>query len=125
MTTAYWCVLVTMILPYIWVLIARIPGFTLERNLVPRIVSDSLTGIRQRSYWAHQNALEIIAPFAATVIIAHLLNVEQDRIDNLALAFIGFRVAHAMMYMANQGVLRSLMFVGGVACMITLFVAGA
>ncbi len=125
MTTAYWCVLVSILLPYVWVAIARLPDLTLEKNLIPRIVSDSLTGVRQRSFWAHQNALEIIAPFAAAVIIAHLAGLEQTTIDNLAITFIAFRVAHAFSYMANRGILRSLMFLGAFVCVVTLFVKAA
>ncbi len=125
MTIAYWCVLVTFVLPYIWVAIARIPGITLDKNLIPRIVSESLTGFRQRTYWAHLNALEVAGPFAATVIIGHQLQLNQNTLDTLALVFVGFRVAHAMAYMANQGVLRTLMFAGGFLSIVTIFVKAA
>ena len=125
MTTAYWCVFATFILPYIWVAIARFPGITLEKNLIPRIVSESLTGFRQRTYWAHLNALEVIAPFATTIIIAHLLQLNQNTLDTLALVFVAFRIAHAVAYMANQGVLRTLMFAGGFISMVTIFIKAA
>lgn len=125
MTIAYWCVLTAIILPYILAAIARLPGLTLERNLIPRIVSDDLSGVRQRSLWAHQNALEVIAPFVAAVVIAQILKVPQSTIDTLSIAFIGFRVAHALAYMANLGVLRSLMFLGGMGCIVGLFIAAA
>lgn len=123
MTTAYWCVLVVIMLPYPWALLATLPGFTLEGNLRPRFIAESFTGYRQRAYWAHLNALEAVAPFAAAVIIAQLLAVPQAKINNLALAFVGFRIAHALAYMANLGVLRSLMWFGGIACIIGLFVS--
>ena len=123
MTTAYWCVLITIILPYVWVAIARFPGLTLQRNLIPRIVSDDLTGVRQRSYWAHLNALEVVAPFATAVVIAHVLNAPQETIDTLALIFIAFHIGHALAYMANLGVLRTILFAGGFACVIGLFFA--
>lgn len=125
MTTAYWCVLATVVLPYIWVAIARLPGITLERNLIPRVVAEELTGVRQRTYWAHLNALEVIAPFAAAVIIAQTLGVQQARVDNLALAFVGFRIAHALAYISDQGILRSIMFGGGFVCIVALFVSAA
>ncbi len=125
MTTAYWCVLATIILPYVWVAIARFPGLTLERNLIPRIVAEELTGVRQRSYWAHLNALEVIAPFAAAVIIAQVLGVQQDRIDTLALTFVGFRIAHALAYISNLGILRTVMYGGGFVCVVALFVSAA
>ena len=125
MTTAYWCVFATFIFPYILVAVARLPSITLEKNLVPRIASKSLTGFRQRAYWAHLNALEAIGPFAATVIIAHLLELDQITLDMLALIFLGFRIAHAVVYMANQGVLRTVMFAGGFFTMVTIFLKAA
>jgi len=112
MTTAYWCVLTAILLPYVWVAIARFPGLTLERNLIPRLVAEELTGVRQRSYWAHLNALEAIAPFAAAVIISQLAGVSQDKINMLALTFVGFRIAHALAYISTLGVRRTVMFGG-------------
>jgi uncharacterized MAPEG superfamily protein len=123
MTTAYWCVLVTICLPYVWVALARLPGITLERNLIPRIVSEEFTGARQRAYWAHLNALEAIVPFAAAVMIAQSLNVQQETVNSLALTFVGFRIAHALAYISNRGVLRTVMFAGGFICIVALFVA--
>jgi uncharacterized MAPEG superfamily protein len=125
MNTAYWCVLAVILMPYLWAMTAEIPSFSLENNLKPRIKAESYTGFQQRAYWAHLNALEAVAPFAAAVIIASLLNVPQSNINNLALAFVGFRIAHALAYIANLGTLRSLVWFGGTACMVTLFVAAA
>ena len=125
MQIAHWCVLITILIPYSLVFMARIPGITLEKNLVPRIVSDSLTGVKQRLYWAHLNALEMIAPFTAAVIISQSFSIDQQAIDTLALIFIGFRVGHALMYAANRGVLRTLMFAGGMTCIVLLFLEAA
>lgn len=125
MTTAYWSVLIVIVIPYFLVLMARLPSLTLERNLIPRLVSDEFTGFRQRSYWAHLNALEAIAPFSAAIIIAHMSSVPQATIDTLALTFIVFRVVHALFYIANKGVLRTLSFVGGMTCIILLFIKAA
>ena len=125
MTIAYWCVLIAILLPYIWVAIARAPGFTLQGNLIPRVVCNSYEGFQQRFYWAHLNALEAIAPFAAAVIIAHNLQAEQSTIDKLALTFIGLRVAHALAYAANVGILRSIFFTSGIVCVIAIFINGA
>ncbi|VAW82752.1 hypothetical protein MNBD_GAMMA13-1728 [hydrothermal vent metagenome] len=123
MNTAYWCVLISIVMPYILGLLARFPGFTLEGNLRPRITAESLTGYQQRAYWAHLNALEAIPSFASAIIIANLLSVPQDTINSLALIFIGFRIAHALAYIANLGTLRTLMWAGGFVCIIALFVA--
>lgn len=125
MNTAYWCVVVVMALPYIWAVAATLPGLTLAGNLQPRITAQSFTGWRQRAYWAHLNALETVAPFAATVIMAQLLGVPPEKINPLAIAFVGFRFAHAFAYMANLGVLRSLFWFGGAGCIVAMLVAAA
>ncbi len=123
MNTAYWCVLIAILMPYILGLIARFPGTTLESNLIPRISAKSITGYQQRAYWAHQNGLEAIPSFAAAIIIAQITSVSQESINTLAMLFIGFRVAHAIAYISNLGVLRTLMWAGGMACIIKLFLS--
>ncbi len=125
MQIAHWCILVVIVIPYILVGMARLPGITLEKNLIPRIVSESLTGAKQRLFWAHLNALEMIAPFAAAVLIAQSLHVDQQLIDTLAVSFVAFRIAHAVMYVANRGVLRTAMFAGGMVCVVMLFANAA
>jgi uncharacterized MAPEG superfamily protein len=122
MTIAYWCVLIVIFMPIVWVFIARLPTFTLERNLVPRPTADQLTGYQQRLYWAHLNALEVVAPFSALVIIAHQLHGVQSTIDMLAVSFVGLRIAHAFAYAANLGVLRSLMFIAAWLCMVMILI---
>ncbi len=121
MNIAYWCVLAAILIPYGLVLIARFPGTTLESNLIPRISADSISGYQQRFYWAHLNGLEAIPSFAAAIIIAHMINTPQETINTLAMSFIGFRVAHAVAYVSNLGVLRSVMWAGGMACVVSLF----
>ena len=125
MTTAYWCTLAAAFLPYIWSMSWRMPVYGFKANLTPRKFEETLTGWRQRAHWAHLNAFESFAPFAAAVIIAHQLASSQTTVDNLAIAFIGFRVAHGVFYIANLGALRSLAFAGGAVCMVAIFLSAA
>lgn len=122
MTTAYWCVFTIILMPYVLVMVARLPTFSLQANLVPRLTSDQFTGYQQRFYWAHLNALEVVAPFSALVIIAHQLHGPQGAIDLLALSFVGLRVAHAAAYAANLGLLRSVIFFSSMICMISILI---
>ena len=122
MTVAYWCVVTVIFMPYIWVLSARLPTFSLQANLQPRISADELSGYQQRFYWAHLNSLEAIAPFAAVVIIAHQLHGYQPTLDTLALSFVGLRIAHALAYAANLGVIRSVIFFAASVCMVSIVV---
>ena len=125
MTIAYWCILAVIFLPYILVFMSRVPTITLENNLIPRLSAEELTGIQQRLYWAHLNALEAIAPFAAVVIIAHNLQMDPPLLNTLALSFVGLRIAHAIAYSANLGVIRSLIFIATQATMVTIFIKSA
>jgi uncharacterized MAPEG superfamily protein len=68
MTDAYWCVLISALMPYVWVMISkRRKGYD---NSAPRAGTGQLQPLQQRAYWAHENAFEAFGPFAAAVIIA-------------------------------------------------------
>ena len=54
MTIAFWCVLAAGLLPYVFVVIGKSGGLD---NNSPRQAALTLTGVRQRAYWAHQNVL--------------------------------------------------------------------
>ncbi len=125
MTVAYWSVFVAAVLPYALSLSWRVrnPAYTLAANRAPRRCVETLTGWRLRAHWAHLNGLETFAPFAAAVIVAHQLGAPQARLDVLAVAYIGFRLAHAAFYLADLGVPRSLAFGGGAACTVAVFLS--
>jgi len=123
MTVAYWCVFAAIFLPYMWVIIAKSkPGYD---NRAPRAQLEAAKGFRQRANWAHLNAFEAFAPFAAAVIIAHQAHAAQSMVDILALAFLAFRIAHGAFYLMNWASLRSLVWSGGFVCVIGLFLAAA
>ena len=120
MTTAYWCVLAAALLPYLTVGLAKArPGFD---NDSPRVWLEQLSGWRKRAYWAHQNGFEAFAPFAAAVIIAHLAQAPQGRIDALALGFVALRLVYIALYIADAATLRTIVWAGGMACVVGLFV---
>ncbi len=121
MTIAYWCVLVAMFLPALWVSAAKSGGFD---NAAPRESLAELDGWRRRADWAHRNALEAFAPFAAAVIIAHLLHGDQQTVDLLAMTFIGARLLHGVCYIADLATMRSLMWAIGMVCVVSLVLAG-
>ena len=124
MTYAYWYVFIAFLMPYLFTLLAKVaaPGFN---NAKPREFLENLDGWRKRSHWAQLNSFEVFPPFAAGVIIAHQLSAPQAYIDMLGLAFLGFRFAYGIMYMTNQALLRSVAFLGSLACIIGLFLVSA
>lgn len=127
MTTAHWCIFVTILLPYVWTIIAkRTPGNAGRfDNRAPREYLSRVQGMAARANWAQLNAFEALAPFIAAVLIAEKVGVAQGTVDNLAIAFVVARVGHGVLYLANQHLLRSLVWGIGFACVIALFVFAA
>ncbi len=125
LSTAYWCVVVAALLPYLWVVIAktRAKGFD---NADPRgSLARQTDPIVHRANAAQSNAFEAFAPFAAAVVLAQLAGVDGNRIGLLAVAFVVCRVLHGVFYVANKAPLRSLAWVGGFACVFVLLVQAA
>lgn len=116
----YLCVLLAAVAPYALVLSGRI-GDRIDIR-APRASSAMQTGWRQRSYWAHLNAFEAFAPFAAAVLMARLEGVPSWKVANLALAFLAARVLHGGFYLADKGRLRFLAFIAGCACSMAVMI---
>lgn len=125
LSTAYWCVLIAALLPYIWTVIAKSSGGRFD-NRDPRgwlARQENPRAIRANS--AQLNAFEAFAPFAAAVLMAQLAGVDPGRIGLLAVVFVIFRVLHGVLYIANRDRLRSLVWAGGLACVVALLVQAA
>lgn len=125
LATAYWCVLVAALLPYLWVAIAkgsaprydnRDPRGWIARQEQPRL---------RRAYHAHSNALEAFAPFAAGVLAAQLAGLAPAAIAGLSLGFVVLRIVHGLAYIADLAWLRSLAWFGAMGCVVTLFARAA
>ena len=132
MTIAYWCVLIGALMPILWTGIAKFTNLdgsasTIKPrdNKAPRPWLDTLTGYRQRAHWAQQNAFEAFPMFAAGVIIAHLAGAEQATINGLAIAWVCLRLAYGVVYLANVGVLRTVVWALALLCVVGLFVSAA
>lgn len=78
----------------------------------------------QRANRAHLNLLEQGMPFAALVLIAHLLGVSSALTVGAAAAFFWLRVAHAgiMLTMQKQIPIRPIVFTAGWICCVVLVV---
>jgi len=124
MTLAYWCVLVTALMPIVFAGIAKAGGNRYDNNR-PRDWLLGQGGWRQRANWAHQNSLEAFPPFAAAVIIAHQLDAGQTAVNALAVAFVLLRMGYGAAYITDRANLRSLLWLGAMACVIALFVVAA
>jgi uncharacterized MAPEG superfamily protein len=125
MTTAYWCVLIGALLPFVWTATAKMGGsrrMPISANHAPREFLQTVSGHQKRADWAQQNAFEAFPAFAAAVIIAHLADGAQTTIDQIALVWVIARVAHGICYIADWATLRSLVWFVGVGCVVGLFV---
>ncbi|MFK7957995.1 MAG: MAPEG family protein [Lysobacterales bacterium] len=123
MSIAFWSVLIAVVMPLVWTAIAKYSGR--YDNHQPRVYLEASTGYRQRAHWAAQNAMEALPGFAAGVIIAHLAGADPIWMDRLAMTFVAFRVAHGMTYLADWATARSLVWLGGLAAIVGLFVAAS
>ena len=125
MSIAYWCILVAAVLPYVWVSFAKSGGAGYN-NKDPRGWVAKQEGYRVRNAnGAHLNAFEAFAPFAASVLMAQFAGVDAGRVSMLAMAFIGFRILHGIFYLTGTQALRSLVWLGGFACVAALMVLAA
>ncbi|MEI2457027.1 MAPEG family protein [Lysobacter firmicutimachus] len=125
MSTAYWCLLIAALLPYLWTAVAKASGQRYD-NRDPRgwqARQDNPRSIAASA--AHLNAFEAFAPFAAGVIGARMNGVATEWIAVLSLAFVVFRVLHGAFYIARKPALRSLAWALGFVCAVALLVLAA
>ena len=125
MATAYCCILVAALLPYLWTAIAKTsaPGYN---NKDPRgwLARQDSRRVRNAN-GAQLNAFEAFPAFAAGVLMAQLAGVDPGRIGVLAVAFVAFRLLHGVLYLAGMHWLRTLAWTGGFACVLALLVQAA
>lgn len=128
MSIAFWCVLAGGLMPLIWTGVAKFSGdrkLGPRDNLNPREWLEQCTGVQKRAHWAQLNAFEAFPLFAAGVIVAHLAGVAQARIDALALAWVALRLVYGLLYLADKGQARTLVWTAALLCVVALFVSAA
>jgi uncharacterized MAPEG superfamily protein len=125
MSIAYWCILIAAALPYAWVALAKsaAPNYN---NKDPRGWLAKQDSYRVRNAnGAHLNAFEAFPAFAAGVLMAQIAGVDPARVSMLAIAFIVFRLLHGIFYLTGRHSLRSLSWLGGLACVFGLMGSAA
>jgi uncharacterized MAPEG superfamily protein len=123
-TTAFWCVFLAGLLPFVPALVAKSGGRGYDNNN-PRAWLAKQEGFRARANAAQQNSFEAFAFFAAAVLIAHVVNGQQARVDQLAMAFIALRVVYVLAYAAGWGAVRSLVWFACMAATVWIFLTAA
>jgi len=131
MSIAKWCVLAACVLPVLTMGLAKASAARLARkdggydNRNPRDWAARLSGWQQRAHAAQVNGFEALPLFIAAVIFAQMAQADQATIDQLALAFVGIRLAYVGAYLMNQGTLRTLIWTAGVGVCVALLALGA
>jgi len=98
-----------MWIPYI---IAHIGNVGIMQALTYKGDATPLPDWAARAKKAHYNAIENLAPFAAIVIIAHLMNISNEATAAAATAYFWLRVAHYLLYIPAVPFGRTLTFAG-------------
>ena len=122
MPVAYWCVLITALLPLLLVAYAKSSS---RDNNAPRDSADQLSGPKRRAYAAHQNAYENFPFFGVAVVAALAFGASATTVGILAILYVVFRVAHALLYINDIATARSMAYLGGLLCNIAIFVLPA
>jgi len=120
MTIAYACILFMGLFPYVATGIAK-KGFEQYDNSMPRQWLAKQTGFRARANAAQANLFESLPLFFAAVIIASIANAPQARVDLLAIGFVIARIAYLVCYIANWPTTRSIVWLLGLICVISIF----
>jgi uncharacterized MAPEG superfamily protein len=128
MTIPFWCLLVAVLLPYVWVgfsTAGRAKQFGTADNKLPRLQQAKLEGKAARAHAAHMNAFEALSVFAPAVLVAHLAHADPAWSMRLAITWVVFRVLHGVLYLADVDKVRSLCFALALFCALGLFVLAA
>lgn len=129
-TVAYWCVLAAALLPIVCAGIAKYGKMRTSPqqggydNNSPRIWLAQQTDWRARANAAQANTFEALPFFFAAVIIAHMLQASQARLDILALLFVAVRMVYILMYVTNLATARSIVWVLGLLINIGILFSG-
>ena len=128
MTTPFWCVLIVLLLPLPLAFVGgyfRGKAFGTADNKNPRAQAAKLEGPGARAYAAQANAWEAAILFPAAVLTTHAAGLPAEAAAPWAIAFVAFRVLHGIFYIQDIDKARSLAFMGGMICIIALFVKAA
>lgn len=124
MTTPLWCLVLAAIAPIVLAGIGarlRIKQLGKLDNNHPRVQALELRGPAARAYAAQQNAWEALAIFSAAVFSAHLAGAAPGASAAAAIVFVGARVLHPFFYIRDLPGPRTVTFLTGLVCSLTLF----
>ncbi|MBU2967763.1 MAPEG family protein [Pseudoalteromonas sp. C2R02] len=116
------CAFIAVLLPYL----AKAPlAIAMNKeskydNHYPRDQQARLTGFGARALAAHQNSFESLIVFSVALAIVLSTNNTSITVQILAITYLVARVAYCIMYYINLDKLRSLMWLIGLLCPLTM-----
>ena len=128
MTTPFGCLVFIAFFPFVLSSLGgyfRMRQFGTLDNKHPRAQQARLEGVGARVLAAQQNAWEALPVFSAAVLVAHAAGADPAASATAAWLFVVARVLHAVFYVANLDILRSLIFFVGIGACIWLFTLAA
>jgi uncharacterized MAPEG superfamily protein len=90
-------------------------------NHAPRHWMARLEGYRARADAAQQNSLEAFPFFAAGMVLAMMGEADQNLIEQCGWFFVAMRAAYIYLYVTDQAMLRSIVWMLGYAAVIRLY----
>lgn len=121
MNLTYLCLLIAGVLPFVCTVIAK-SGLKNFDNHNPRAWLAKQVGFRARANAAQANGFEAFPFFAAGVLLALHAGVNPGTVEQLSLAFVLARVAYIVCYVADWATARTLVFLAGYGCVISLYI---
>lgn len=126
-----WCVLAAALMPVAcagiakWGRIGRSPLEGGYDNHDPRDWLARQQGYRKRANAAQANCFEALPFFIGAVALALHMQAPMEKVNALALAFVGLRLSYVLFYLADRPWARSLVWMTSVGVNIALLFAGA
>ncbi|NQX89961.1 MAG: MAPEG family protein [Halioglobus sp.] len=90
-------------------------------NKEPRVQAMDLTGPGARAVAAQANTWEALAVFSASILAVYMAGIDLASITTPVMIFVALRVIYIAAYIGNKDMLRSLIFIAGLAICMYLF----
>jgi len=124
MTFLIWTLIIAALLPYLAKgpvahAMNKLGGYD---NKHPRSQQGKLTGFGARALAAHQNAFESFMIFSAAILLAITTKHTGENIQQLASIYLAARIIYNILYLANIGILRSLVWFISLGCSLAIMV---
>jgi uncharacterized MAPEG superfamily protein len=121
MTVAEWTIFAAVILYLLTVAPVKAIGYRTFDNSNPRDPKFYNPGVASRALGAHINGIETFPFFAVAVLLAEFRHAPQNRIDVLAIAFVGVRLLFVGAYLIDWPTTRTLLWNLGFAVNTAIF----